>query len=280
MFFDRICNVVQLSSGLGNQMFQYAFGLAVDAAYDRSWFDEAKEMPGVLYRAYGLDQFLCEPRFADPKLARRHNPKILRWLGIYPGLRQVRERTPNVFEPELLKQKRSNFIGYFQCEKYFLPFRDRLLKEFRLRNPEPRFLELVERAHIGNTVSVHIRRGDYLSTPELGGVCDRAYYDRAMEHVRANVEKPAFWFFSDDPTWTQETFADVPNAVFVDERWTRSACDMMLMRECRHHIIANSSYSWWGAWLGEAPDKLVVAPSCWFADGRPTDIVPEGWVKF
>lgn len=272
-------NVVQVTSGLGNQLFQYAFGLAVGAVYDISWF-EGPFGPNSVAREYGLDQFLCRvPVISRAEIAGKLRcPKWKRFLGGRPELETVREEGMG-FHPEFLSRTASNFVGYFQCEKYFLSLRGRLQEEIRLRDPEPGFLELAERIRGENAVSVHIRRGDYLAVPELGGVCDRGYYRRAMDYVRGRAESPKFWFFSDDIAWVREEFRDVPDARFVDGGWKRAACDMMLMRECRHHVIANSSYSWWGAWLGGAEDGMTVAPGRWFADGRHTDIVPERWVR-
>ena len=273
-------NVVQVTSGLGNQMFQYAFGLAVGADFDVSWFD-GPVGPTSVMRKYELPQFRCEvpvvPHDRVMKLVRR--PKLLRALGMRPRLETLREPTPSVFHPEYLSRTSTNFVGYFQCEKYFLPLRERLLSEFRMRNPPAKLVAMDSDIRARNAVSLHVRRGDYVQLADTVGLCGVDYYRAAMRHVRERVKDPVFFMFSDDMAWTREAFAGEADCVFVDEAWDSALCDMALMAACRHHIVANSTYSWWGAWLGEGPDKVVVAPARWFATGERTDIVPEGWTR-
>lgn len=273
-------NVVQVTSGLGNQMFQYAFGLAVGAEFDVSWFD-GPVGPTSVARKYELPLFRCDvpvvPHERVMKLVRR--PKLLRALGLRPRLETLREPTPSVFHPEYLRRTGTNFVGYFQCEKYFLPLRDRLLAEFRMREPPARMLSIEAHVRARNAVSLHVRRGDYVQLADTVGLCSLDYYRAAMRLMRERAGAPEFFVFSDDIGWAREAFAGETDCSFVDEAWDSSLCDMMLMAACRHHIIANSTYSWWGAWLNPRPDKVVVAPSRWFATGARNDIVPEGWIR-
>lgn len=273
-------NVVNVSSGLGNQMFQYAFGLAVGARFNVSWFD-GPVGPSSVPRRYELPFFRCEvPVIAHDEVRRlTRRPKWQRLLGLKPRLETVREPTPSVFTPEYLLCKNTNFVGYFQCERYFLPLRERLLSEFRLRDPPSRFLELKAEILRQCAVSLHVRRGDYVQLAETLGVCGLGYYHAAMRQMRERLGNPVFYVFSDDIPWTREAFAGESDCRFVEEPWGNSACDMMLMATCRHHIIANSTYSWWGAWLDPNPDKTVIAPARWLTSGERTDIVPEDWTR-
>jgi len=274
-------NIVVIHAGLGNQMFQYAFGLAVDAAYDNASFAVARQFDGGL-RSYGLDQFACRPRILSTREFDRccRGSFLTKCFGRADGGRYevVHESQMNVFDSALLSMRHKIFFGFFQCEKYFLSCRERLLREFVLVDPESSYTNWCDRISERDSVSVHIRRGDYLQTPALG-ICSPEYYAKAMSFIATRVRSPKYYFFSDDPEWTRKNFSDVPGAVFVDGARNCTATDMMLMSKCHHHIIANSSYSWWGAWLDPRPDKIVVAPQKWFADGTPTDIVPETWVR-
>ena len=132
------------------------------------------------------------------------------------------------------------------------------------------------------SVSVHIRRGDYLKKdlrPIYGDICTVDYYHRALEYVHNKIENPKIFMFSDDMQWVKDNLLE-PGMILVNEmsEWD-GMTDMYLMTQCRHHIIANSSFSWWGAWLGDNPDKIVVAPVRWFNNHSQTDMICKEWVK-
>ncbi|MEC3878254.1 alpha-1,2-fucosyltransferase [Parapedobacter sp. 10938] len=156
------------------------------------------------------------------------------------------------------------YWGYWQHISYIEPVADRL--RIDLRFPDFSNLEnvkLVEVLADENTVSVHVRRGDYLGDPLLGGICDADYYHRALDYMKRNIDQPRFVFFSDDIPWCKANFP-LTNALFVDwNKGLESFRDMQLMSLCKHHIIANSSFSWWGAWFNSDPHKIVVSPSHW-----------------
>ena len=273
-------NIVQITSGLGNQMFQYAFGLAVKAKFDVSWFD-GPIGPTSIHRKYELPLFKCDvPIITNSevmKLVRR--PKILRILGLKPKFETLREPTPSTFHPEYINRDFTNFVGYFQCEKYFLHMRDRLLSEFQIRNPPSKLLAIKSITNGCNSVSLHIRRGDYVQFSDTMGLCSIDYYRSAMSFLRKKTKTPKFFIFSDDIEWAKSAFANETDCVFISEPWENSLCDISLMSTCRHNIIANSTYSWWGAWLNQNPEKIVIAPSKWLATGQHTDIVPDSWIQ-
>ena len=273
-------NIVQLTSGLGNQMFQYAFGLAVDARFDTSWF-QGPVGPTSIPRKFELPLFKCEvpviPASETMKLVKR--PKFLRALGLKPKLETLREPTPSIFHPEYLSLSSTNFVGYFQCEKYFLNLRSQLLSKFQIRNPSAK-LRAIETAIRGcRSVSIHVRRGDYVQLSDTMGLCSMDYYRTSMRFMREREKSPKFFIFSDDINWAKQAFANEHDCKFIDETWDNSLCDMALMAACDHNIIANSTYSWWGAWLNQNPEKIVIAPSKWLATGARTDIVPDSWMR-
>lgn len=177
-------------------------------------------------------------------------------------------------------------MGYFQCEEYFSPVADLIREELTPKaDPLPRTAELIAKAKDSNSVSLHVRRGDYVSDPTanaLFGVVNLDYYRRALSHIEDRVPNPKFFVFSDDMEWARQNLELPGQPVFVDHTGPdTSAEDIRLVRACRHNVIANSSFSWWGAWLGEHEEKKVVSPSTWTSDEAeyPRDIIPARWQR-
>jgi len=174
--------------------------------------------------------------------------------------------------------------GYWQSEKYFSEAAGLIRADFTFKQHlENRNATLAEQIGRVNAVSLHIRRGDYVKDPKTAathGVCSPDYYREAIQYIAAHIEQPHFFIFSDDPDWVRENFRiDIPCSYVDHNCGAESYNDMRLMSLCRHHIIANSSFSWWGAWLNPDPDKLVIAPRKWFANAKDvSDLFPEGWV--
>ena len=159
-------------------------------------------------------------------------------------------------------------------------------EEFSFKQPATgRNLEAAAEIGACNAVSLHVRRGDYAADPvvmAMHGVCSLDYYARAVEYVLERVSKPVFFLFSDDPDWVRDHLKVRGSMRVVDQNGPDSGSeDLRLMVQCKHHIIANSTFSWWGAWLNANPDKLVIAPKRWFADGslNTSDLLPTNWVK-
>lgn len=275
--------IVKLMGGLGNQMFQYAFGAALgdDVYYDRSWFATSKNTPGCTPREYELGVFNVRVKFAT---IRRRVPRFIRKLfGILSNrkLPMIKETKTHVYCPDLICDC-GYFTGYFQTEKYFAHIRTQLLRDFTLcvalPQPTRKMLDKIRKCE--NAVSLHVRRGDYLKLSNICNICDMEYYRRAIEHIASHVKNPHFFLFSDDIEWVRENLQIKHPFTVVDihdgnDGWF----DLELMKNCKHNIIANSSFSWWGAWLNDNPDKIVVAPSKWVSDRHTPDIIPTSWIK-
>ena len=139
--------------------------------------------------------------------------------------------------------------------------------------------DYLEPINKSNSVSLHVRRGDYLNLKNIG-VLDVDYYIKAVEYIRKNVEKPTFYIFSDDLEWCKNSLGFLDDCIYVD--WTQTEIDdLKLMSFCRHNIIANSSFSWWGAWLNQNPKKTVIAPKGWLLnDPDSSNVILSDWVKF
>lgn len=177
----------------------------------------------------------------------------------------------------------SYLSGYWQSEKYFFEFDRQIRDDFSFPPvADPTNAALAQRIADTNAISLHVRRGDYASDPKNTSVyelCSLEYYRSAIQHIASRVDHPHFFIFSDDIPWVKKNMPLAFAHTWVDNNSGRDSFnDMRLMSHCKHHIIANSSFSWWGAWLNPHPDKMVVAPKRWFANGTSSiDLLPSGW---
>jgi len=287
--------ITRIIGGLGNQMFQYAIAKAIAKKRADEFKLDISFYPKQTLRKYELNQFNIEENIANDyeiiKLAGNENTwfKIKRKLGLNPKRPKsyFEEKETAVFDKEVFEYQEDIYLdGYWQNEKYFNDIRDEILKDFTLKNDiskeAKKYLEDIKNSQ---SVSLHVRRGDYVQnahTNSVHGTCDLEYYQKAIKHIEQNIENPNFYIFSDDIAWCKENFGFLENKVFVDD--TKSTFDdLELMKNCKHNIIANSTFSWWGAWLNESHEKVVVAPKRWFADDgiqkQSADIICESWVR-
>ena len=264
--------------GLGNQMFQYALGRSLEALGKEVLFERGL-LDACSARTYLLDDLQTSVRFAD----KVYGPEI------------VEQGMP--FDPQVLAGDACTLTGYWQSEKYFREIAKDLRKELVPTYTKARTREVAAKIST-SSVALHIRRSDSLSVralPYHGLLCTTAYYNRAVEYIRSRVPEPKFFVFSDDIPWCRANLK--LDATFVDHNAMSGTCDpagiitkgsrgrecedLYLMSRCQHAIIANSSFSWWGAWLGDnKQDRIVIAPRQWFVapnmDAR--DIVPLRWL--
>lgn len=290
--------ITQLNGGLGNQMFQYALAKVLatqnndDLYLDLSPFTDTKN--GDTPRTYGLSIFgINNPECSTYDRIRLgdENP-ILKMINRTLGTSfdttpssLVKERQ-HAFDPKVLELKGDLYLrGFWQSEKYFLKYRDLILETFSFKKKlSKKSVELLKKIEIRNSISVHVRRGDYANNPstkKYHGLCGLGYYRRAVALIKKLSINPTYFVFSDDPEWCKSNLELPGKTIFVSHnKGSHSWEDMRLMSACKHHIIANSSFSWWGAWLSRYPDKIVIAPKKWVADPRVQmpDIIPEGWV--
>ena len=189
------------------------------------------------------------------------------------------------FDYENVTRKEDGFYdGYWQNENNFLPIRDKILEVFSFPQfNDKRNIELAELITNKRAVSCHVRRGDYLKDP-LYGVCTSEYYVKAIDEINRKVSPDLYCVFSDDIKWCKENLGEIigkdKEIVFVDwNKGENSFRDMQLMSLCNHNIIANSSFSWWGAWLNNHDDKVVVAPNIWMNKPMVNDPLCDSWIK-
>lgn len=271
--------VVRITGGLGNQMFQYAFARALQLRTKKvavQWHGSR-----TISRRWELDTVFERPLSEKIRTTNSH-PLWNLWAWVLRKTARTREPADMSFNPAFLEKKSGYLDGYWQTEKYFSGISETIRNDFRFQPlTGSANLELQKRIDSTSCVSVHVRRGDYVGHAGLGGICTPDYYNRALEEINRRHPGCAPVVFSDDIPYCRELFAKYSNAIYCDwNRGENSWMDMALMAQCKHHIIANSSFSWWGAWLGSA-DGTVIAPSKWFADGSRTtnqDIYPECWI--
>lgn len=288
--------ISHIIGGLGNQMFQYALGRTLSLARGVPLKLDTTDFSGYeLHQGFQLARVFSVPAeeatYNDVAAMlgwRRY--QILRRIMGRPGLLIVRGKRL-IVEPCLDYWDGIHQVpaycylsGYWQSERYFQEYRQEIRSDFTFRKPlSGQNQEWSRRIRGVISVSLHIRRGDYVRNPETNavhGLCSIDYYQSAARHIADLVEAPEFFVFSDDISWARENLnLDFPCHYICENEGGDSYIDMQLMSLCRHYIIANSSFSWWGAWLNPRDDKIVVAPHKWFSrKPRPRDLLPDRWV--
>ncbi len=287
--------------GLGNQMFQYAFGKNISTKYG---FELNLET--FLYKKNNF-KYLCKniikiiiAIFAKESVAkkikeigqnkRQYNLKYFELDNKTKKIKKshlpvIKEQTEFCFDPTLVKNSDNfSYLGYFNNEKYFSEISDIIRNDFKLKKEYSDRLpqELVEKIDKNTSVSVHIRRGDYINNKNINqyhGTCDVAYYLRATKFLKDKLPNPIFFIFSDDIGWCKDNLNLGPETVFISG--LKNYEDLILMSKCKHHIIANSTFSWWGAWLNPSLEKIVIAPKKWLNNPKidTNTIIPDNWIR-
>jgi hypothetical protein len=284
--------IVRLRGGLGNQMFQYAAGRRLALQLGTELKLDATAYPNDGNRQYALTPFrvvaeVASSREVDSWLDR--GGLLARLTGQFSrrtSLLQVAEQDFR-FDPTVLALLDNVYLdGYWQSESYFADVQDQIRKDFMFRELlQGQNAEMAARIGACTAVSLHVRRGDYVidaRTNAWHGVCSEDYYGRCIARIAAACADPVFFIFSDDLAWARRHLPLPGTSVFVaGNDSSRAAADLQLMSLCRHHVLANSSFSWWGAWLAEWPGQLVLAPKRWFRtpelDDR--DLIPTRWER-
>jgi hypothetical protein len=282
--------VIKLQGGLGNQMFQYAAGLSIthklktDLKMDLSWFDNIKQAEST--RFYELDNFGLKQDFISPnQYYFVDDPIKKRLLSIGKGRLTYYKEPHFQYDNNFKKIKNDTYSeGYFQTEEYFKNIRPEVLKSFSIKNkPSVKSKEIINLAHKNESVSLHVRRGDYVTNQNASKfhcLIGEEYYKKAISIMNKKIKNPKYFIFSDEIDWVKKNLNLPKESIFVTHNKSGIE-DMRIMIECKYNIIANSSFSWWGAWLGKNKDKKVIAPKMWFLDNKidTSDIIPRRWQK-
>jgi hypothetical protein len=291
--------IVRLYGGMGNQMFQYAAARRLQLLHegplklDLGWFSTpASSQPP---RPYALGHLAIQAESANDAditavTGRPESWAFLKWgrdrLRPRSKRRLRRERTPYRYEDDFIATPIPVYLdGYWQNERYFDTIADTVRREFRVCSPcSPATARIAATLSSTTAVSVHVRRGDYANqrrTNRHHGLCPIEYYTAACNHMESVVPNPHYFVFSDEPDWAHKNLSFSKPATFVGCNDTDHQYeDLHLMTMCRHHIVANSSFSWWGAWLAESPGQVVIAPRRWVAANLLGDaLIPARWVR-
>lgn len=279
--------MIQMTGGLGNQMFQYAMyqelksrgkEVCID---DFTKYDGQETHPKSIEMVFGIS-------YSKGNIKEYNRLTDSSKMFLKRVKRKVFGRKQKVYqETDALKYTEGVYelndaylIGYFQSEKYFINVQDEIRKQFifdesLFTEKTKEYLQLINES---NSVSVHIRRGDYVKdkfAPIYGGICTTEYYKGAMQYMREKLQNPKFFLFTNDPEWVKDNMLEDDCIVVECSDESTGYLDMMLMSNCKHNIIANSSFSWWGAWLNSNAEKIVIAPSKWINTTDAEDVYAD-----
>lgn len=287
--------VSEILGGLGNQMFQYAVGLSLATKLNTDFRLDKTKFKGYKAHKFGLDTLRLSIDFMDPAdyfLLERSNSAtrnikefVKSKKSNKPAVKVYRERG-FAYAPEVLSMKGDVYLtGYFQSEKYFLSIRDSLLTAFKPKKVSKDARAMAEKIiKEKKSVSLHVRRGDYVSNPDANkyhGTKSVDYYNAALLRVEKSQKDSTVFVFSDDIEWCKKNLKLVTKQIVWVDSENSAIEDIYLMSLCKSNIIANSTFSWWGAWLNNNPKKIVVAPKVWFSDPKidTSDLIPGSWVR-
>jgi len=286
--------IVNIIGGLGNQMFQYAFAIALKKRFpeeevliDTSHFKSYK-----LHNGFELDKiFDISLEVANKNQLQR----VTRYINNYFLSRIVRKLFPKLqsecVELEDYKFESSTldisgdcyYEGYWQTWKYFCECEDVVRQEFSSKIKLDDLSNTVLANMLShNSVAIHVRRGDYVNSKNFADICTIEYYSKAIKYIKTSIENPQFYIFSNDIDWCKSNLVDIigesPVTYVTHNKGKSSYKDMVLMSKAKCCIIANSSFSWWGAWLNSEPDHITIAPNKWMNSSDCNDIFPQNWI--
>lgn len=293
--------ILRLRGGLGNQLFQYAAGKSLALHHNTPF-----KLDLYFYSTHNNRKFELENFNIPIEIASR--AEVHEFTGSNPVIRYINKRENYLRCPSVFTQPHYHFYddyfslpnhvylsGYFQSEKYFGRFADQIKAWYTpAKAMGDSNNKLLEEMGSSNSVALHVRRGDYTNQyASFFGTVPDEYYKQAIDEINAKVSNPKFFVFSDDIAWCKNNLS-LSQAVFVENnKGDDSFKDILLMAACKHNIIANSTFSWWGAWLNNNPNKIVIAPQIWFRksfyDGKVSvypsriyntkDLIPAEWKR-
>jgi hypothetical protein len=286
--------VVRLMGGLGNQLFQYATGRHLAYLNNTELFVDTSFLQATIEnntpRNYELGSFNVVSNIADEKLLHSFHgcefsaTDLLLTKIISLGKYNKYKFDDYGFDEHLLELKGNYYLrGFFQSEKYFNAIQEIIREELTVKSE---FItkdeSLIQNIKVQNSVSIHIRRGDYirnLSSMEAHGLCSKDYYTKSIEFIKRELGNDVhFYLFTDDAKWVQNEMHWEINSTLIENKTTIE--DFYLMSLCKHNIIANSTFSWWAAWLNNYPDKKVILPKHWLNNllSETIQIAPKNWI--
>ncbi len=282
--------IIKFIGGLGNQMFQYAFyksleKMGKDVKADISGYEDYELHNGFeLEKIFGINLKYANMYDIEKYIIKKNDiiKKIMRKVSNDHATHIVCKDAYK-FENHLYKYNEKYLEGYWQNISYFRQISEIIKEEFKFKDclTDKNLFYFEEAKNNPNSVAIHIRRGDYLDKKNnkiYGDICKKEYYLNAIKYINNNINNPRYYIFSNDIRWVQENLK-IENAVFID--WNKdenSYIDMQLMSACNNNIIANSTFSWWGAYLNPYKNKIIVAPKKW-TNVSEYNLAEEDWIK-
>lgn len=277
--------VTKIYGGLAGQMFQYSLGRHLSLKnktplyLDTSWYNENNN--SKYPRDFKLDKLNTKFRTVDSTSLLWRLRFYNRFKALNPiYYKKILEKDFRIFDDNVLLNKNRILIdGYWNSHKYFEDIRDILIRDFEPdEEADAKNKEVLQKINSLNSVSVHFRRGDYALT-SFHGILTKEYYENAINKITDGLVNPYLFIFSDEPDWVRKNISFPFQSEVVDINGDHNNYwDIQLMKTCKHNIIANSGFSWWGAWLNENPDKRVIAPKKWINHTYSTfENIPSGW---
>jgi hypothetical protein len=266
---------VRIRGGLGNQLFTYACGYAAAKKQQSRLVIDISDYSNKYFRGYMLDNLKLENchklqyKFINNKIGRT----LLR-LGLKIKYNYIEEKNSAIIQDNInINDNNMYLYGYWQSEKYFIEYSDEIIQQFQPKELKTSVLKFIQETQATNSIAVHIRRGDYINN---NWALNLDYYNSAIEYIRNHVDNPTFYFFSDDLVWTKEQFGDSKQFIYFSSEDEMSDMDeFWCMSNCKNFVIANSTFSWWAAWLNRNPHKIILAPEYGIWSG---DYYPNEWI--
>lgn len=294
--------IIRIYEGLGNQMFQYAYAFALGkrmkkgnvkiyldmrenevSPFDRKRFSRPLKIDDFnITLPIAKDHELKHWNYIKQKTFFQRRVNTLSEKGFWKYRIFVEDEFN--FQKEYLKIKDNSYVvGWFQHYQYFERYRNELLKEFVLKEAWETPRQIRELMESRQVISIHVRRGDYVTNPVVRksiGLCGKEYYLKAVDFFKRQVKEPYFLIFTNDEKWVVENISNNLSCTIVSNHFgLTDVQEMLLMSQCNHNIISNSTFSWWGAWLNIHEDKIVVAPRRWFRDKKRDNIAMRNWIQ-
>jgi hypothetical protein len=289
--------IIRIYGGLGNQMFQYAFGYAISKKLNSRLIIDALDFKNYKIRKFKLPYFPIKFEYIsqeDIAIFRHENKTPIiknifyKFKKLILNYKYVKEPYYH-FWPNYNQIKSCSYLdGYWQSEDYFIKYDKELRECFNYKNTNPAAINYLKKIQSTESVFIHIRRGDYISNEaayKVHGICSDDYYNTAIKIIESKCSKINYFIFSDDIDFVKKNmFKYFDNKTFIELDANDDSTDieeLALMASCKHAIIANSSFSWWGAWLIDNSEKVIIAPQKWFADPaiKTDGRLPKSWIK-
>jgi hypothetical protein len=294
--------IIKIQGGLGNQLFQYALGRKLSLMHNVPFKLDIEAFENEAWgRIYRLNEFTIVEHIASKKEIQKYTKYeafLKKWRPVRSILARLklekkfldmvglkREHQFN-FDPNILKIKDNALLdGYYQTEKYFKDIEDIIRKDFEFKyNPNPANAAMLEKICSVESVCIHVRRGNFITDRHSNnwhGICSPEYFEKALAEIKKRVQNPYFFIFSDDKGWVRNNLK-IENSMVVDINGADADFeDLRLMSTCNHFILANSSFSWWGAWLSKNKNKVVLIPSKIYktTKNNTVDFTPKEWMQ-